>query len=129
MMKEKLPIIAGALLGLLFLVFGLNFFLKFLPLPAPPEGSPMAMFMGAMYATGYLTFVKVLEISGGILVAIPLTRKIGLLILTPIIVNILAIHIFLMNGHGLLDPPVIMVTLLAAFLLWSARKSASMLVN
>ena len=129
MMKEKLPLIAGGLLGLLFLVFGLNFFLQFLPMPSPPEGSPMALFMGAMYTSGYLAFVKVLEISGGVLVAIPKTRNIGLLILTPIIVNILAIHVFLMGGAGLIDPPVILITALAAFLIWSARKSAAALVN
>jgi len=128
-MKEKLPIIAGGLLGLLFVVFGLNFFLHFLPIPAPTEGSPMSMFMGAMYMTGYLTFVKVLEITGGVLVAIPKTRNVGLIILTPIVVNILAAHIFLMKGAGLLDPPVIMITLLSAFLIWSARKSASALLG
>ena len=128
-MKEKLPLIAGGLLGLLFLVFGLNFFLQFLSMPSPPEGSPMALFMGAMYTSGYLAFVKVLEISGGVLVAIPKTRNIGLLILTPIIVNILAIHVFLMGGAGLMDPPVILITALAAFLIWSARKSTAALVN
>ena len=32
------PIIAGALLGLLFVVFGSNFYLNFIPMPAgPPE--------------------------------------------------------------------------------------------
>ncbi len=128
-MKEKLPIIAGGLLGLLFIVFGSNFFLKFIEIPSPPEGSPMAMFMGAMYTTGYLTFVKVLEILGGVLVAIPKTRNIGLLILTPIIVNILAIHVFLMGGTKLADPPVILITVLSAFLIWSARKSAAALVD
>ena len=38
------------------------------------------MFLGAMYMTGYLAFVKVLEILGGILVAIPKTRNLGLLV-------------------------------------------------
>lgn len=35
-MKSKLTLIASILLGLVFVVFGLNFFLKFLPVPAPP---------------------------------------------------------------------------------------------
>ena len=64
------PTIAGGLLGLLFLIFGLNFFLQFIRIPSPPEGSPPAMFLGAMYMTGFLAFVKILEIAGGILVAI-----------------------------------------------------------
>lgn len=117
------PTIAAGLLGLIFVVFGLNFFLKFIPIPPAPEGSPPAMFLGAMYLTGYLAFIKVLEILGGLLVAIPKTRNIGLLVLGPIIVNILAFHVFLTGGAGLADPVVILITALPLFLLWTARKS------
>lgn len=123
------PTIAGGLLGLIFIVFGLNFFLKFIPIPSPPEGSPPAMFMGAMFITGYLSFVKILEVLGGLLVAIPKTRNIGLLILVPVIVNILAFHIFLVKGAGLADPVIILITILPLFLLWSARKSFAGLMN
>lgn len=123
------PTIAGGLLGLIFVVFGLNFFLKFIPIPSPPEGSPPAMFMGAMYMTGYLAFIKILEISGGILVAIPKTRNIGLLIIGPVIVNILAFHVFLTKGAGLADPVVLLVTALSLFLLWSGRKAFAGLLN
>ena len=122
--------IAGALLGLLFIVFGLNFFLKFLPMPpGPPEGSPPALFFGALYPTGYLTFVKVLEILGGLLVAIPKTRNFGLLLLGPILVNILAFHVFLTNRAGLLDPLLLVICALAAFLLWSGRKAFAALLD
>jgi hypothetical protein len=124
------PTIAGGLLGLLFVVFGLNFFLKFIPMPpGPPEGSPPALFMAALFPTGYLAFVKVLEILGGILVAIPKTRNIGLLVLGPVIVNILAFHIFLLGGAGLVDPVVILITLLPLYLLWTARKSFATLLR
>ena len=117
------PQIAASLLGLLFVVFGLNFFLKFIPMPAgPPEGSPPALFMAALYPTGYLAFVKIFEILGGILVAIPKTRNIGLLVLGPIVINILAFQVFLAKGAGLMDPPVILVTVLPLFLLWAGRK-------
>ena len=114
---NKAQTIAGAILGLLFITFGLNFFLHFIPMPSPPEGSPAANFMGAMYGTGFLTFVKVLEILGGVLTALPKTRTLGLIILTPIVVNILAFHVFITSGAGLLEPPVIIVTLLTLFLL------------
>lgn len=126
---KKAQIIAGALLGVLFLVFGLNFFLQFIPIPQPPEGSPPAMFMGAMYTTGFLAFVKVLEIAGGLLVAIPRTRLIGLLILTPVIVNIVAFHVFITDGAGMFEPPVVLVTLLAAFLIWSHRENVAVLLK
>ncbi len=113
---KKASTIAAALLGLFFVVFGLNFFLQFLPMPGLPEGSPPAAFMGAMYATGYLAFVKVLEIVGGVLVVLPKTRGAGLLILGPIIVNILAFHVFLLDGAGLVGPP-LLVGVLGVFLL------------
>ncbi len=128
-MKNKIDNIAGGLLGLLFLIFAANFFLHFIPMPPLPEGTPAAAFMGAMYGAGYLTFVKVIEIIGALLIAIPKTRNLGLLFLGPIVINILAFHIFLTGGHGLTDPPVILITLLSAFLLWSGRSSFAKLTN
>lgn len=118
------PTIAGILLGLPFVAFGLMFLFNLMPSPpAPPEGSAQALFMGAMFPTGYLTFVKILEVVGGILVAIPLTRNFGLLVLGPIIVNILAFHVFILKGEGLIDPVLILICVLAAFLLWAGRRA------
>lgn len=120
---KHLPNIAGGLLGLLFLMAGVTVLLKLGPTPpAPPEGSAAALFMGAFVPTGYLTFVKVLEILGGLLVAIPRTRNFGLLILGPIIVNILAFHIFITKGEGLFAVPIILIVVLATYLMWVARK-------
>ncbi len=126
---KKAQLAAGALLGALFAFFGLNFFLKFIPMPPPPEGSPAAMFIGAMYTTGFFTFVKVLEIAGGVLVAMPKTRALGLLVLTPIVVNILAFHVFITSGAGLSDPPLVAITLLTAFLIGSHRKGVAALMT
>ena len=126
---KKTQLVAGALLGALFAFFGLNFFLKFIPMPPPPEGSPAAMFIGAMYTTGFFTFVKVLEIAGGALVAMPKTRALGLLVLTPIVVNILAFHVFITSGAGLSDPPLVAITLLTAFLIGSHRKGVAALMT
>ena len=127
-MKNKITLVAAGLLGLVFIVFGLNFFLNFIPMPSPPEGSAAAAFTGAMYSTGYLTFVKILEITGGLLVAIPKTRNIGLLILGPIVLNILAFNVFIAPG-GYTQPPVILVCVLSAFLLWTAKESFAKLIN
>ncbi|MEP2775978.1 MAG: DoxX family protein [Luteolibacter sp.] len=101
---RQLPNILGGLLGLLFISVSLMFFFNMMPdQPAPPEGSPPAMFMGALMPTGYMHLVKSCELLGGILVAIPLTRNFGLLLLGPVIVNILAFHIFITGGAGLLN--------------------------
>lgn len=97
--------------------------------PGPPEGSPPALFFAALYPTGYLAFVKVLEVVGGILVAIPKTRNFGLLVLGPIIINILAFHVFLTKGAGLADPVVLLISILPLFLLWTSRNSFKGLLN
>jgi putative oxidoreductase len=120
--------IVGGLLGLMFIAFSLIVLLKLVPMPPLPEGTPAAQFMAAFVPTGYLTFVKVFELIGGCLVAVPLTRNFGLLILGPIILNILAFHTLIMKGEGLFGPP-ILVALLALFLLWSGRKAFAGLMN
>ena len=122
-MKKNTTItnVVAGLLGLLFLVFGLNFFLQFMPVPPPPEGSPAAAFLGSLYSSGYLAFVKVLEIAGGIALAIPFLRRLGLLLLGPIIVNILAFGVFFTNGASLVTPPVLVIILTTLYLLWAER--------
>ena len=120
---KYLPCIAGGILGALFLMASLMFFFNMMPAePPPPEGSPKAHFMAAFGPTGYFTFVKSFELLGGILVAIPRTRNFGLLILGPIIVNIIAYHIFITSPQELLNPMFILICLLALYLLWVARK-------
>lgn len=127
---KHLPTIAGTLLGLMFIAFGAMFFLNLMPAQEPPpEGSWQALFMGAFYPSGYLHFVKVLEVLGGILVLIPLTRNIGLLVLGPIIINIFAYHVFILQGAKLADPVLVAITVLALFLLWAERKAFAGLVR
>ena len=120
--------IAGGLLGFIFVALSLMVLLGLAPKPPMQEGSPPALFMEALVPTGYLTFVKLCELIGGCLVAIPKTRNFGLLFLGPIVLNILAFHILLAKGNGLFGPP-LLVAVLAAFLLWAGRKSFAGLMN
>jgi len=62
---KHLPAIAGILLGLLFIMSSLVVLFGFAPAPEIPEGAPVAHFMSAFGPTGYMTFVKVLELLGG----------------------------------------------------------------
>lgn len=128
-MKKVVPNIAGVLLGLCFLVASVPFLLHLAPIPKMPEGTPIAHFMAAFGPTGYLTFVKVFELVGGILVMIPRLRNIGLLILGPIIVNIIANSAFIAGPQSFLNPLLILVVLCALFLLWSARAKFAKLLN
>ncbi len=126
---KYVPVIAGVLLGFVFVASGLVVLLKLVPMPPPPEGSAAAHFMAAFGPTGYFTFVKILEVVGGILVAIPRTRNFGLLVLGPIIINILAFHHFVTQGAGLFDPPLLVIVALALYLLWVGRKAFANLIN
>jgi hypothetical protein len=128
-MAKIAPVVAGVLLGLVFAVASIPVLLNLAPAPALPEGSPAALFKGAFVPTGYLTFVKILELSGAILVAVPRTRNLGLIVLVPIIVNIVAFHIFIQWGEGLFHPLVVAPILLSAYLLWVERKPIWGLVN
>ena len=129
-MKKYPPIIAGILLGLLFVMSAVVVLFNLVKAPPPPEGSPAAMFFGAFGPTGYLTFVKIFELVGGILVAIPKTRNLGLLVLGPIIVNILAFHIFVAGGFkDLLNPMLLIIVALSLYLLWVGRKNFAGLLN
>ena len=129
-MKKYLPIIAGIVLGLLFVMSAVVVLFNLVKMPPPPEGSPAAMFFGAFGPTGYMTFVKVFELLGGVLVMIPRLRNFGLLVLGPIIVNILAFHIFVGGGFkDLLNPMLLIIIALALYLLWVGRKNFSGLLN
>lgn len=90
--------IARLLLGLIFVIFSLNFWLHFIPVPPPPEGSLAAGFMGAIYMSGFLTFVKVLELTGGLLLLSGRYVNLALAVLGPIVVNIALFHLFLAKG-------------------------------
>jgi putative oxidoreductase len=122
-MKSKvINNIAGILLGLCFVAASIPVLFQLVPMPKMPEGTPIAHFMAALGPTGYLTFVKVCELVGGILVAIPRTRNFGLLVLGPIIVNIIVFHVFITSPKDLVNPMLDVIIALACYLLWVGRK-------
>jgi uncharacterized membrane protein YphA (DoxX/SURF4 family) len=90
--------ISRILLGLIFLVFGLNGFLHFIPMP-PPSGIA-GQFIGALFVSKYLLVVSGLQVVSGALLLINRYVPLALTILGPIIVNILLFH-SLMNPAGI----------------------------
>src|SRR5437899_7850803 len=111
-----LTIIARSLLGLIFVVFGLNAFLDFIPMP-PPEGLA-GDFMKALFASHYFYVVAILQIAGGALCLVGQFVPLGLTLLYPVIVNIILFHAFLQHSGW---QPAALVTALALFLLWVNR--------
>jgi putative oxidoreductase len=128
-MNKVIPNIVAVLLGLVFLVASIPFLLNLAPMPKMPEGTPIAHFMAAFGPTGYFTFIKVFELVGGILVMIPRLRNIGLLILGPIIVNIIANSAFIAGPSSFANPLLIVAIICALFLLWNARAKFAGLLN
>jgi putative oxidoreductase len=115
-------LIARILLGLMFVVFGLNGFLHFIPNPPPPTG-PAGDFTNALFSTGYLHVVMALQLIGGALVLTGRFLPLGLLLLGPVIVNILLFHLFMdRKGLGM----AVVVSALSLFLLaryWNAYRA------
>jgi len=112
--------IVAALLGLFFVYAGLNFFFQWQVPPSPPAGSPAANFIGAMYGSGYLKFVKILEVIGGLLLLVPCLRNWGLVVTGAIAVNIACFHQFFFGG--IKDPAVIGMIAATVFLAWAGRR-------
>ncbi len=121
--------VAGVLLGLCFVASSVPVLFHLVPIPTMPEGTPIAHFMAAFAPTGYMTFVKVCELTGGILVAIPRTRNFGLLVLGPIIVNIIVFHICVTSAKDLVNPMLDAIIVFALYLLWAGRKQFAGLLN
>jgi putative oxidoreductase len=96
-MKQKLPMIAKYLLGVIYLVFGLNGFLQFIPLPPLPEAA--GQFMGALGASGYFfPVLKLTEILGGVLLLSGFAVPLALVVLAPITIQIFLFHLVLTPG-------------------------------
>ncbi len=119
-----LTLIARSLLGLVFVVYGLNAFLQFIHMP-PPQGMA-GDFMKALFASHYFYVVAVLQIAGGAICLLGRFVPLGLTLLGPVIVNILLFHIFL-EPSGL--PLAVVVGALALFLLWAYRPAFSGLIK
>lgn len=108
---------ARLLLGLTFVVVGLNFYLKFMDMSSPEATPAAASFMNALVPTGYLAAVKVIEITGGALLLAGICVPLGLVLLTPVLVNIVFYDAFLMQKPGL----GIAFLAMAVFLIWAYR--------
>lgn len=92
--------VARYLLGIGFLIFGINAFAQFMPPPELPEKG--MQFMGLLFESGYFNYIAVLKIASGIMLLLGRFVPLGLTLLGPILVNILLFHVsFDMAGIGM----------------------------
>jgi putative oxidoreductase len=111
-MQSKILTVLCALFGLGMIVFGANKLFPFLPMPElTPEQANM---FGAFGTIKWLMpLVAVVEIVGGLLMAIPKTRALGAIVILPVTVGIV-IHHLTHDPAGLAIPAVF-----AAINLWA----------
>lgn len=105
--------------GLGFTVFGANIIHPFLPMPPMDPASLTAQFMAVMVPTHWMTLVGFFQLFGGLLVLFGGTAPIGLSLLGPVLVNILAFHICIQHGEGI--APGLVFTAMELFLLYAYR--------
>jgi hypothetical protein len=110
--------IARYLLGLMFLIFGSNMFLNFIPMGPMPSGVA-GQFSAALFAAHYFYVVGAVMVISAILLLLNRFVGLGLTLLGPVLVNILAFHL-LMNPSGIGMGA--FATLLWALVAWQHRK-------
>jgi uncharacterized membrane protein YphA (DoxX/SURF4 family) len=106
-------VIARILLGLVFLIFGLNNFFHFMP-GEPPPGDARVL-ADVLFRHGWFTFHGVLEVVAGLLLLVGRYVPIALVLLGPILVNILMFHLTLTPGIL----PGLICTVLEVFLIYA----------
>ncbi|MEO5802166.1 MAG: DoxX family protein [Verrucomicrobiota bacterium] len=112
-------IIVRLLLGLMFLVFGLNGFLNFIPVPKDMPAEIMTV-MGSLVKAGYMDVVSGTEILVGLLLLLNRFVPLALALLAPIIVGILTYHIYMVPSS---IAPGIVVLVMELFLAWAYRNA------
>lgn len=110
--------ISRVVLGLMFLVFGLNGFFHFIPMP-PPTGLA-AQYFTVLFVSHYLVLVYLLQVVGGALLLANRYVPLALILLGPVLVNILMFH-SLMAPEGL--PMALFATVLWLVVFAGVRKA------
>ncbi len=108
--------------GLVYLIFGLNFFFEFIPIPEP-DGKA-GEFMEAIDGTGFMVSVKIVEIVVALMLLLNIKRPLAWLLILPVSVNIMMYDVFLM---GTVTPPAALVFILNLFMVYRMRENYSCL--
>jgi uncharacterized membrane protein YphA (DoxX/SURF4 family) len=120
-LARHLPSVARVLLGLCFFAFGLNGFLSFIPPPTEPMPEGAVKLGTAFMESGYLfQLIKGTEVVAGLLLLCNRFVPLALVVLAPVVVNILAFHVWLLpSGTGL----ALALLALTLYLAWAHRQA------
>jgi hypothetical protein len=120
-MTRYLPAVARILLGLIFLIMGLNGFFYFIPAPKTPMPTEAMAFAMALDKTGYMNqLISATGIVVAVLLLLNIFVPLALAVIAPVIVNIIAYHVFL--DFNMIAPGAV-VAALEIYLAWAYRKS------
>ena len=124
---RHLPTVARFLLGAVFFVFGLNGFLNFIPPPTEPMPQGAVDLGTAFMKSGYLfQLIKGTEVVAGVLLLSNRFVPLALVLLAPVVVNIVAFHLWLLpSGTGLS----LVVLGLELYLAWVYRRAYAPLLS
>jgi uncharacterized membrane protein YphA (DoxX/SURF4 family) len=106
-------LVARILLGLIFVIFGLNGFLNFIHGPMP--GGMAGLFLNALIVTHYVYLVAGTQILSGILLLSNRFVPLALALFAPVLANILAYHLT-MSPTGMALPTVVALLWIVLFL-------------
>ena len=100
---KKATLIFRILLGFIYLVFGLDYFIHFIPYQ-PNHTGRVAAFKNALLGAGYFyPMLKSIQIIGGISLLTNLYAPFFAVVLFPISVNVLLYHTFLVPSGWLMS--------------------------
>jgi uncharacterized membrane protein YphA (DoxX/SURF4 family) len=115
--SRRVTMVIRILMGLLFLVFGLNGFLNFIPQPKdlPPEVISVSK---ALMEAGYMKVVSATEVLVGVLLITGFFVPLALALIAPIVVGIITFHLSLAPNT---IAPAIVVLVLELYLAFAYR--------
>jgi uncharacterized membrane protein YphA (DoxX/SURF4 family) len=113
------PAAARLLMGLIFLIMGLNGFLNFLPGPPGSMPAPEMAFLNGLAASVYLNpLVSGVQVIVGVLLLVNRFVPLAVAVIAPVVVNIIGFHLFLSSvGIAIAIPTAV----LEVYLAWSYR--------
>jgi putative oxidoreductase len=118
--KSIIVISARVVLGLIYFVFGLNFFFQFLPAQPQPDGAAGA-YIGGLFQAGYFfPLLKGIEVIAGVLLLAGIFVPLTLVVIAPISLQILLFHILLAPAGAAMG---IVLVALNLYLAWAYRDS------
>lgn len=115
--RQWLPAIARVLLGLAFLIFGLNGFLNFMPAPKDMP-QDIVNVMGALMKGGWMKVVSTAEVVAAVMLLTNRFVPLALALLAPILVGIITFHIVMAPATIV---PGIVASVLELYLAWAYR--------